>query len=170
MRIASQITAAAFGAALLLGLSAERAADAASGNVNFGINIFIPNACFIVVRNDGTLGLDVSRQVLSSKEAGGVSAVADVYSFSNYWLQVDAVPFFLTMPPGGDTGVTISSTFSGTALSPRGRTFAERPGDNRIRLRRRYSATRVNIDMAATRTGSQYPAGDYTALSILRCE
>lgn len=158
------------GAVVMLGGSAEQAADAASGNVNFGINIYTPNACFIVVRNDGTLGVDATRQVLSSKEAGGVSAVADVYSFSNYWLQVDAVPFFLAMPTGGDSGVTISSTFSGTALNPRGRTFAERPGNNRIRLRRRYSATRVTIDMAANRVGSPYPAGDYTALSILRCE
>ena len=170
MRVVSRRFVAVIAAATLLGLSAERAADAASGNINFGINIFIPNACFIVVRNDGTFGLDATRQVLSSKEAGGVSAVADVYSYSNYWLQVDTVPFFLSMPTGGDTGVTISSTFSGTALSARGRTFTERPGGNRIRLRRRYSATRVTIDMDATRVGSQYPAGDYTALSILRCE
>ncbi len=170
MRVYACRIIAVITATILLGLSAERTADAASGNINFGINIYIPNACFIVVRNDGTFGSDATRQILSSKEAGGVSAVADVYSYSNYWLQVDTVPFFLTMPPGGDTGVTISSTFSGTALNARGRTFAERPGGNRIRLRRRYSATRVTIDMAANRVGSQYPAGDYTALSILRCE
>lgn len=170
MRFVSRISAAAVGAALLLGISAERTADAASGNINFGINIFIPNACIILVQNDGTLGLDTTRQVLSSKEAGGVAAVADVHSFSNYWLQADAVPFFLAMPSGGDTGVTISSTFSGQALTARGRTFAERAGNQRIRLRRQYGATRVTINMDATRTGSQYPAGDYTALTILRCE
>ena len=165
-----RIACAVIGACLLLAASARQAADAAAGNIYFGVNIYIPNACFIILQNEGTLGLDPSRQVLSSKETGGVSAVAEVHSFSNYWLQVDAVPFFVAMPTGGDTGVTISSTFSGQALNARGRTFAERPGSQRIRLRRQYSATRVTIDMNATRVGSTYPAGDYTALSILRCE
>ncbi len=170
MRPVSRITGAALCAAVLLGISAERAADAASGNVYFGINIYMPSACFIQVQNDGTLALNGSGQVLSSKQSGGVSAVADVHSFARYWLQVDAVPFFVAMPPGGDNGVTISSTFSGTALNARGLTFPERPGSSRIRLRNGYSATRVTIDMNATRVGSRYPAGDYTALSILRCE
>ncbi|MEZ5811132.1 MAG: hypothetical protein R3D45_06910 [Rhizobiaceae bacterium] len=158
------------GTVLLHAISAGQAADAANGNINFGINIYEPNLCTIIVRNDGTMTPDVTNQVLSSKEAGGVSGVADVYSWRPYDLQVDAVPFFLAMPPDGDSGVTISSTFSGTALNARGLTFPERPGSSPVRLRRGYSATRITVDMTATRVGSRYPAGDYAALSIVRCE
>ena len=170
MRSGSRIVAAALGAALLLGMSAEQAADAASGNVWFGVNISAPALCLIIVRNDGTLGLDATRQVLSSKEAGGNSATADVYSLWSYNVTVDAVPFFVAMPPDGDTGVTISSSYSGTALNFRGLTFPEQPGNVPVTLNTGFSGTRLNIDMDATRVGSTYPAGNYTALSIVRCE
>lgn len=161
---------ATIGAFLLAGVAAQQDADAAQGNINFGINIYQPNYCAIVVQNDGTLAADVSGHVLSSKEAGGVSGIATIYSLWSYDISVDAVPFFLAMPTGGDTGVTISSTFSGSAVNARGRTFAERPGNQPVRLRRGYSITQVTVDMAATRVGTPYPAGDYTALSIVRCE
>ncbi len=170
MHSGSRITATALGAIIALGLTAEQAADAASGDVWFGVNISSPALCLIIVRNDGTFGLDATRQILSSKETGGVSGTADVYSLRNYDVTVDAVPFFLAMPSGGGTGVTITSSFSGTALNFRGLTFPEQPGNVAVTLNNGFSGTRLNIDMEANRLGSQYPAGNYTALSIVRCE
>lgn len=170
MRIGSRISATAVGAVMLLGVFAEQAADAASGNVWFGINLSAPALCVIIVRNDGTLALDGTRQILSSKETGGSSATADVYSLRSYNVTVDAVPFFVTSPSGGNTGVTITSSFSGTALNFRGLTFAEQPGNVPVTLNSGFSGTRLDINMDATRAGSIYPAGNYTAVSIVRCE
>lgn len=146
-------------------------AHAAQRNINFGINIYIPNACSIVLQGaGGTLGVNAAANQLSSKLAGGAPAVARVTSNSNYWLQADVVPYFTMSPTGGDTGVTFSATFAGQAINARGLTFAERPGPNRIRLRTGNSIQDITVHYNATRASGVYPAGNYRGVVVLRCE
>lgn len=141
---------------------------AAQGNVQFGVNLTTNNSCVVVVQSGGTLTTNANGTQLSSKNAGGQAGIADVYSISRYRISVDAPPFFLVSPPGGNDNVTFSATFSGRSLY-RGRNFNERSGTRSVRLRRGYSVTRVTANVVADRTQA-FPAGTYQTVAILRCE
>lgn len=143
-------------------------AGAATGNINFYGDITQPNACIINVTRDGVLAPNAGSNVLSSKEAGGLSGQARIISFWAYDLSIDPVPFFTTAPPGGNDNVNFSTTFSGQSVLL-GRTFAERPGTSPVTLRFGFSVTDIDIHLVASRP-DVYPAGDYEAVAIVRCE
>lgn len=142
---------------------------AAAANMQFSAEVTPPNGCTIVVQRDGLLGLSGDKKVLSSKLAGGLSGIADVFSGGNYSLTAESTPGFTTAPSGGNSNTTFSSLFSGIDIF-RGRTFSERNGTNPIHLRGGISITRVNVHLVATRTGSDFPGGDYTGSVVVRCE
>ena len=87
---------------------------------------------------------------------------------SRLFISVDTPTTFLTFPAGGDTGVSFAVTYSGTSIF-RGRTFAEQPGSNAVRLRGGFSITRVNVNLTATKPDG-FPAGAYTGYATVRCE
>lgn len=139
-----------------------------SGTLHFGGNITYSNSCAIVVGAPGTITPNSDSTQLSSKNAGGKQGVADIYSIRRYDISVSSPDFFTNAPPDGNTNTTFTTTFSGESLY-RGRSFSERPGDSPVRLRNGYSITRVYVDLEADRADS-FPAGDYTAVTIVRCE
>lgn len=139
-----------------------------SGTLHFGGNITYSNACAIVVGAPGAITPNPDGTKLSSKNAGGQQGVADVYSIWHYDISVSSPDFFTNAPAGGNDNTTFTTTFSGESLY-RGRTFSERPGDSPVRLRNGYSITRVHVDLEAGRNDS-FPSGDYTAVTIVRCE
>ena len=163
-----------FAAAVTLSVAAAlpvafaNTAYSAQADVPFTGSVTYPNLCAIVVQQDGTMTASPDATQLSSKLAGGVAGVADIYSFRNFWISVDTPSTFITFPPNGDTGVTFGVTYSGTDIF-RGRNFAEQPGSNRVRLRGNYSITRVTVNLTATKPGG-FPAGDYSAYTVVRCE
>lgn len=144
-------------------------AYSATAGVPFRGSVTTANACTIIVRQDGTFGLSANGMVLSSKLAGGIAGIADIISGSNYFISATTFPFFTQFPPLGNNNTTFQSRFSGQSIS-RGRTFAERPGTNRVRLRTGNSTTRVNVHLIATRTGTPFPAGNYRGVVVVRCE
>ncbi|WP_133122898.1 hypothetical protein [Zhengella mangrovi] len=156
--------------ALSIGLAAVFAgpAMAGTGDVQFGVNITRLNYCAIQLQDPGAIAPDSSNQVLSSKEAGGKPGKARVSALTNYLVTVDEVPFFLNEPGGMSTGSSFAATFSGSSVF-RGLTFNERDGGSGVRLPRGYSVTDLNIDLEITRPAG-FAAGDYTALTIVRCE
>lgn len=137
-------------------------------------------SCEIVVNSSGIMTTNAGETVLSSREAGGQGGVATVTSRKLtgnppglgpvFWVSFEAPSTFTSMPVGGDVGVTFEARFSGRSIS-RGRNFNNRAGTNPRRLRRRgVSITEITGDLIATRTGSSYPPGSYSAIGVLRCE
>ena len=146
---------------------------------NSGV-ILSQETCEIVVNSAGVMTTNAGETVLSSQEAGGQGGVATVTSRKltgnppglgpRFSVTFEAPSTFTTMPVGGDTGVTFEARFSGVSIS-RGRNFNNRLGSRPIRLRRRgVSITEITGDLIATRTGSTFPAGTYSAIGTLRCE
>ena len=155
--------------ACAVGLYSGSSSYAATAGVTFTGNVTVNNSCTIVVQNDGRFGMSADLRQLSSKLAGGAPAVANIVSTRNYRISAIAVPNLTSYPTGGNTNVTMAARYSGQSIS-NGRTFTERPGANRIRLRNGLSTTRVTVHLAATRTGSAFPSGYYQGTVTLRCE
>lgn len=144
-------------------------ADAATGNVTFTSTVSINNSCSILVVNNGRFGIAANVRQLSSKLVGGQAAVANIVSTTNYRISAIANPVLTSSPAGGGTGVTLASRYSGQSVS-NGRTFSERNGTSRVRLRNGLSTTRVTVHLSATRVGSAFPSGYYQGAVTLRCE
>jgi hypothetical protein len=144
-------------------------AGASSQGVHFAAQISAPNACSIIVRRDGDFGLSADKKVLSSKIIGGLSAIADVNSGSNYNVTAIAYNFFTQGPADASLNTAFEARFSGIDVF-RGRTFTERTGSSAVALRTGTSITRLNVHMIATRTGSQFPGGFYEGTVVVRCE
>lgn len=163
-----QVGALAICTAAWFGTLVPGSAMAASGNIYFGGDITYNNACVIIVGNPGTLASSVNGDQLSSKLSGGQQGTADIYSIWRYDISVSAPGFFSTAPQGGNDSVNFTASFSGQSLY-RGRTFAERPGNDPVRLRTGFSVTRVFVDLVADRP-NVFPAGNYATQATVRCE
>ncbi len=157
------------GLALVALSLAAQISFAATGNVTFTSTVSVNNSCSILVVNNGRFGIAANVRQLSSRLAGGQAAVANIVSTTNYRISAIANPVLTSSPAGGGTGVTLASRFSGQSVS-NGRTFAERNGTSRVRLRNGLSTTRVTVHLSATRVGSAFPSGYYQGAVTLRCE
>jgi hypothetical protein len=144
-------------------------AEAATGSVIFNGNVSVVNTCIIQVINDGRFGIRPDLRQLSSKLAGGLGAVAEITSTRNFRVTAIPTPTLSAFPVGGNTGVTLRSTFSGQSIS-NGRTFSDRAGNRAIRLRNGLGRTRLTVHMLATRAGSAFPSGYYQGEVVIRCE
>lgn len=127
------------------------------------------NQCSIIVYNDGLFGISANKMIMSSKLAGGSAAVAEVRSNHAYSVTAVPVPTLTIYPNGGNTNVTLASLFSGQSIQ-NGNTFAEQAGTTPVVLRNGLSRTRLTIHLAATRTVSPFPTGNYQGTVIVRCE
>ncbi len=163
-----RVTLAFFLAGSLFGQATEQAFAVGTG-VNFGVNIYEDNSCTVQLVQNGTMGVNPGKNQMSSKIAGGTPGIADVYSLRNYEVTVDAVNYFITSPTTGSDATAFTPTFSGTSIN-RGRTFAERPGNQAMRLRGGYSITRINVNLVVDKLIGTFAAGNYAATTIVRCE
>ncbi|MEM7215565.1 MAG: hypothetical protein AAF423_08480 [Pseudomonadota bacterium] len=162
-----QLLAASIVAGTTVATSTQQADS--NGDIRFGGNVPVTNLCFILVRRDGTYAQSPDATQLSSRQAGGISGVADIFAIFPFQIFVDAPSFFITRPPGGDTGVSHQAFFSGTALNARGVTFPERPGSSPVQFPAFFGSTRLFVNLEATRA-DPFPEGDYTSTATVRCE
>ena len=149
-------------------LSVDKLASA-QNDVLFGANVTNNNACFVIIRRNGTFVPNVTSTQLSSRLPGGQSGIADVFAFFPYDISVDTPPFFSSRPIGGDDNVTYSAWYSGQALNARGLNFPTQPGSVVVTPTAFFSFTRLTVDLEADRP-DPFPAGNYTAEAIVRCE
>lgn len=156
-------------AVLGLSLFVASPASADSEGIPFGGAVSTANVCTIVVTQTGIFVPNAAKTIMSSKFTGGRPGIANVISGSNYYVSASTYPFFTSYPPDGNTNTTFQVRHSGQNIS-RGRTYSERPGSTRVRLRTGNSTTRVSLHLIATRTGTPFPAGNYTGEVVLRCE
>ena len=156
----------ALGAGILLCASGQ--ASASQGTVNFWGNITTQNACVIRVLEGGTLGANADNTTLSSKIPGGKSASVEVVSLTSYTVSVDGPGFFMKAPGGGSANTTFTTTWSATSIS-NGLTFGERDGSEGAVLPKRRSHTKLEVNLVAQRPDA-FPAGQYMAVTTVRCE
>lgn len=156
-------------AATIFTISGFVQSSAHSANVPFAGSVAERDYCIIVLLSPGALAESTDSQVLSSKEAGGVPGVADVFAGKNKKLSVDAPSSFDTMPVDGDNGVTFETFHSGASIVS-GKDYSEFAGTKEVPITGSDSQTRISINLVATRTGDPYPGGSYSATAVLRCE
>lgn len=122
-------------------------------------------ACTIIVGDNGTLKANPGATTLSSSNAGGRSGSAIVSATnSSYELVVDAPFGFSFQPAGGSENTTFSASMSAAGATQ----FASVPSGVSRRIKR--GQTEVTVDFAAKRNAGSFPAGNYTATVVLRCE
>ena len=135
----------------------------------FGAFVEPDNRCVIRVQQTGTLVAEPGGNQLSSLLAGGSPGIAEVISRRNYEIWVDAPGFFQSGPAGANDNVTHTAYFAGRALNQRGLDFPMREGSLAVQTPRRRSRTEITVDLVSDRP-DPFPAGDYTAVAIIRCE
>ena len=139
---------------------------AAQQNLTFAGTVGLRRYCQIVLTNNGVLTQSADLMELSSTQAGGSAGIAEITKGrGGYKVSVDAPTGFTTMPADGDTGVTFSATYSTTGAT----TLSERTAGSRPRRVRR-GLTTLAANFTASRTGSTFPAGNYSAAITVRCE
>lgn len=121
--------------------------------------------CAIVVTQPGRLAPSPDNMELSSRQAGGTPGRAEITATnSSYNLSIDPPGGFDLSPSGGSTDTSFSATFSATGST----SFAETPGAVAMDIKRGVSQIEANF--IAMRNDSPFPAGNYSAQLVLRCE
>lgn len=139
--------------------------SASQQGIVFGVTVGIRQYCQIVVTQSGTMTTNAGLTELSSKQPGGAQGQAEVTTTNgSFNISVDAPTSFSTMPTDGDTGVTYATSYSLSGAT----TAPETAGTVTTKAKR--GVTDVAVDLVATRTGSIFPAGNYTGVTVLRCE
>jgi hypothetical protein len=121
--------------------------------------------CAIVVTQPGSLAASPDNMELSSRQAGGRPGIAQITATnSSFDLTIDPPSGFNLAPSGGATDTSFASTISATGST----SFAEASGAFPMDIKRGVSQIEANF--VATRNGSPFPAGQYSAELVLRCE
>jgi hypothetical protein len=130
--------------------------DGGPGNKHF---------CAIVVTQQGLLAPSPDNMELSSRQQGGRPGIAQVTATnSSYDLTIDPPGGFVISPTGGSADTTFTSTYSATGAT----NVADSPGQFALDIKRGVSQIEANF--IATRNNSPFPAGQYSAELVLRCE
>lgn len=121
--------------------------------------------CAVVIGSDGLLASSPEADELSSVSYGGRAGQAEVVaSNSSYTLSIDRPLGFSLAPIGANDSVVIKTSFSGFGAT----SFSATPGNIPVRLKQ--GSTTLSINLEATKTSSLFPAGQYRAEIVLRCE
>ncbi|MEM1378610.1 MAG: hypothetical protein AAGG69_14600, partial [Pseudomonadota bacterium] len=119
--------------------------NAVATDVPFTATIDEPNFCLIRVFSGGVLAPNAQATQLSSYNAGGQSATADVRSFGFYELTATHQQVWSTSPIANNQDTTFLPFFSGTSVF-RGVNFSNRDGNLPVPLPF-ISWTNVEIDL-----------------------
>ena len=121
--------------------------------------------CQITLLQAGNLAASIDNMALSSRLAGGAAGIANVETDKqNYEISIDAMQGFNQSPIGGSDDMNMSVLYSGTGST----NFSETAGNLSVGLNK--GITRVETHLVAVRNTDPFPAGDYGAELILRCE
>lgn len=121
--------------------------------------------CAVIVGSDGQLAPSPEADKLSSTSYGGRAGQAEVVASNNsYALSIDAPLGFSLAPSGANDSLVMTASFSGFGAT----SFSATPGNVPVRLKQ--GSTTLSINLEATKTSSLFPAGQYRAEIVLRCE
>lgn len=121
--------------------------------------------CQVIVRQHGALHQNVDATELSSTASMGLAGRAEVStSNSSYYVGLDTPLGFSMVPNGGNGNVQFKTAFSGSGAT----SFFSTPGENRVKLKR--GKTDLEVNFQAKKLSGSFPAGQYRADVVLRCE
>ena len=121
--------------------------------------------CSISISEDGQLFTSPDSSQLSSQGFGGRPGRAQIATNRRkFRISIDPPFGFTVAPNGGNNGVIFTTYMSGSGAT----NFTNRPGGNSRRLKR--GVTTITADLVADRSGQPFPAGQYRAELVLRCE
>ena len=165
-------------AAVFLLLQPSPSANSEDMQFNTG-PISFTERCIIEVQQDGTFGTSPNLRVLNSQNFGGSGAQILVTSIkratgaspgARFRITLEPPSSFTTAPPGGDDNVNWRTRFTGSSVS-NGINFGMRNGTNARRLPRAgTSVTQITGHLRARKTSGIFPAGNYRAEALFRCE
>jgi len=125
----------------------------------------VVSACALVVGTPGVFGLNVDGDVLSSKEAGGVSgSVTATATSPTFAVSVASPTTFTSIPSGAEASATFSSSYttSGATTTPETNEGTSTNLNSGITL--------IGVDLTAEKVSGIYPAGVYAAPVTVTCE
>lgn len=153
-------------------------AQTADVQFNGGPNIN-GESCTIEVLRDGTFGVNPNLRAMNSRFFGGTPGEVRVTSRKfgqgsgpgpRFRITLEPPATFSSAPAGGNTNLDWRSWFSGTSVS-NGVNFGLRNGTRSRGLPRLgTSVTLVTAHLRSRKTIGIFPAGDYTAEAVFRCE
>ena len=156
-----------FAVSALIACAIADPALAVQSGVAFGGTVALRQVCQIIVSTPegGTLAASPDLVELSSRQVGGDPGTAEVRATNAaFSISIDSPAGFTSMPVGGDTGVTLSSTYSGAGAT----VFADQPGTTAVNMKK--GLTIVSTHFIASRVGDTFPEGSYAGELTLRCE
>lgn len=139
-----------------------------NGEIRLGINeLAAPrqHSCTILIGSPGRLVASTDLQSLGSTYSGGGPASATVITTNGSYSLTYEMPTAFTMMPGGPVPAT---TFAGTMSSTGATQLSGHASGVPVKAKR--GTSELTMTMEATSAGGSYPAGNYTAQAILRCE
>lgn len=140
-------------------------AIAVQQGVAFGGTIGLNNFCQILLVQDGALAQNSDLTQLASNQPAGRPGLVEITATrASYQVWLDSPTGFTTMPTGGDTGVTFSSSYSLTGAT----SASNVTGGTATRLK--IGQTNLAADLVANRSGDTFPAGNYSSEVTVRCE
>ncbi len=122
-------------------------------------------SCTIIINERGTMRPNPGASVLSSSTPGAKPGEAVVIATnSSYSVSVDAPLGFSIQPSGGSNNTRFEASMSAHGAT----NFFSVPSGVEQRIKR--GQTDVTVNIKATRQGGSFPAGQYAATVVLRCE
>lgn len=121
--------------------------------------------CALTVGTPGIITPNAAYSELSSDNAGGVNgSVMATTTGSGFSVTTEAPSNFTLSPAGGDTNVTIASSYSATGVT----TVSLTAGTTITPLN--VGVTEVAVHLSATKSTGSFAAGAYAAEVLVRCE
>ena len=142
---------------------AASSAHAATANVPF--TSLVLATCVLTVGTPGIMAPNALYNELDSSAAGGVPGTISALSTgTTFKVSAIAPTSFLLSPTDGNTSVAFASTYQASGATTTGTV----PGVTQTTLN--SGLTTLNVNLKATRSAGNFPAGAYTAEVVVRCE
>ncbi len=121
--------------------------------------------CEIIVNESGEIHPRPGTNTLSSLYAGGRAGRAQVLATnSSFRISIDPPLGFRLAPPNGNDGAIFTTSYSASGAT----NFSNQPGIIAQRIKR--GVTNIEAHLTADRGQSPFPAGQYSAEIVMRCE
>ena len=125
----------------------------------------IAGICSLLIDTNGLMAANATYTELSSQELLGLpAAVTAVTTSGGYSVSALAPGAFTSAPAGGDADVTFAAVYSGLGTTIIPETDGATPTPLNLGL------TVLTVNLAATKSSGTFPAGNYQADVIVRCE
>ncbi|MDX2309217.1 MAG: hypothetical protein NW216_13325 [Hyphomicrobium sp.] len=138
-------------------------ASAQTANVPFAG--LVTASCVLTVGIPGVIAPNATFDQLSSTNSGGLAGtISALATGTNFRVSAAAPSDFTLAPDGASSGVTFSTTYSGSGAT----SFGSTPGSTQRTLG--LGLTNMSVNLAASKSSGVFPGGAYAAEVVVTCE